>query len=256
MINQDMAEEGRDRALRVLSLLKHLFHNRFAAEAELAPAQKGTISPMRFVTWFSERMNLMNGSDECEKAQVSEETWSELVDLVMHGTLIPQIGHAWFSVILADRPKPVFPLESINICLLLKWADGTIMPNTLFAERRMLSGEAAFSDAAVAAVVANNAASLPGLVTVQSLDALHEKAAVTPFIAPGAAEDPYEVFMGLVLTNIDKLKPELRKPVHNYLRLFQSLVRPPIPPEVYVQVEAKKRQEAQPGRVLGGFDVG
>lgn len=242
-----------DRDEKVVKLLGYLFHGPYVEEMKIPQGKKGFVLPAHFCGWLDSRMRLMDGSDVSEKAGVERDVWDFAVEMLASGLAPERIYQVWYNIALGDRPVPRHNLEKINLVMLLTWDDGTIMPVQVFVTREMLEDGKKFTDGLVASIMSKNSVIMPNAVAEDGLDGLHDKG--TNYRGT-TAEDPFDVFMGLLVKFIPQLRPEFQKPVTDYKLLAQGIIRPLLPPEVRAQLEARKRRWQSGGRPVGGWDAG
>jgi hypothetical protein len=236
-------------------LLRHLFHAVYWPERPDAEAAvKAATPPGEFLKWLDERMNMLPGHEICEKLDVDVRVWNFVAEGVNCGQGGQVLANVWYAVVLADRPPPQVPLKSMNMVMLLAYDDGTLALTNVFVNRVMIeSQDRGFDDALAATIASNNSAALPQQIVRFGLEGLrNESAREAQYTAGPGDTDPYDVFCGLILKFKDQLAPQYRKPVENYLRLFQTIVRPVLPKEALAQLEARKQAAA--GKVRGGWD--
>lgn len=247
--------EAQERSENIVKLLRVLFHGDFCEEQEIAPHQKVSVLPVFFCGWLHKHMDLRSGEPECEQAQVPHETWEQLKTILDNGIAVEQLAPVWYTIVLSDRPKPLHQLKSIQSLILLTWLDGTISPLNVFVTGEMVqTPDKCFTDDLVAQILRNNTQGLVQKIAEMPLDQAHDGASTLRFKSTDPNDpDAYEVFGGLILKVLPQIKAELREPVRNYLRLFQSIVRPVVPAEVLRQYQARQaRENNQPA--TGGWD--
>lgn len=247
--NQQPSPADQERSDNIVKLLRVLFHEDFCPDNDIAPHQKVGVLPAYFCGWLDKHMNIRTGENECDKAGVPHETWGFVQNMLGSGIAVEQLVSVWYTIVLADRPKPLHPLKSIQTLVLLTWNDGTISPINAFATNEMLqTPDNCFTDDLVAQIINNNARALVQKTAESPLDALHDGASSIRFSA-SEPEDPYDVFMGIILKAIPQLKPTIREPVKNYMRLCQAIIRPVVPAAVLRQFQSRQAKPA-----TGGWD--
>jgi hypothetical protein len=242
----------------VTTLLRHLFHECFWPDRPESAAGelKAAVPPGAFLQWLAATLNLQDADAICERLEVPRKVWDFLAEGVHSGQGVQILGNVWYAVVLSDRPPPQAPLKSMNLAMLLTFADGTLALTNAFVSHVMLEDAGKpFDDALAAMIASGNASVLPQQIVRHGLEGLRNEAAKeSQFVAGPADLDPYDVFCGLIVKYKDSLAPQYRKPVENYLRLFQAFVRPPISPHVQAQIEARRKATGAPAR--GGWDEG
>lgn len=256
MTAEDQHDEKREAGERIVTLLRHLFHNKFCPMNDVTEDQKGGVLPAYFYGWLHKHMILMNTDTECEAAGVSLADWSNLVDIVDGGGAVEQLVQQWYTIVLSTRPQPKHPLQSLNMIVVATWEDKTISITQSFLSKEMIQNETGFNDPLTAAIMAHNFRTLLAMIVKNGLDKLHDSSQDYRFTSP-APEDPYDVTMGLILKHIPQLKPELQEPVRNFMRLAQQCIRPPVPKHLVEAYAARKKQaEAKAiGKPQGGWNT-
>jgi hypothetical protein len=250
-------QQVRDEA--TVLLLRSLFHGKFCPDEKVEDDAKGLVLPTYFCGWLDHNMPLMDPATECEAAGVGTDVWEFVRSVLDSGVAVERFAKIWYVVCLGHRPTPKHALEKIVLNMVLHWSDGVIIPIQVFVSAVMLEEGQKFNDGVVASIVSKNCLAFTQAVVTQGLDGMHDGGKNYRGDTP---EDPFEVMMGLLIKlGIPKVRPELQKPVEDYMRLAQGMIRPVIPPEVMAALEAKKRQwqaqrrrQGQIDQVRGGWD--
>lgn len=244
-------DEAKRRTEECVKLLRRFFHVHYCPDTDIAQAQKPQVLPAYFCGWCDKHMVLLDADAECEAAEVPRDTWEYLTDLFASGVAPERIQSIWYLICLSDRPKPGHDLKAINVFAMLTWADGTISPVQAYMTGEMIQTPGqGFTDDLVAQIISGNARALVEQIASEPLDVQHDKASAVRYRS-AAPEDAYEVMMGLIMSNIPKLKPELQDPVRNYMRLAQAIIRPVVPAQAY---RAFKARGGQDKKLTGGWD--
>jgi hypothetical protein len=255
-----MPERPKEQVQDLVKLLRFVFTALFCEDEDIPPQRRGTVLPVFFCGWVDSFLSHTSVDDElsyCERAEVPAETWEAMATLIRSGSAPEQLQAVWYLICLSHNTVPKYPVDAICMTLIIKWADGTIWPIVANCPKELAivaspDSDAVMNEALAMSLLANQ---LPGLyetILTTGFDAAHDhkniyRRAKTP-------EDPIEVMFGLVLQQINNLRPELRQPVLNAMRLAQGMLLPPITPEARARIE-QLRQQAQDKR-HGGFDVG
>jgi hypothetical protein len=245
-------QQARDES--VVKLLAHVFHGRFVRDANVPQAQKGHVAPAYFCGWLDEHASEFDPEEVCREAGVDVEIWQFVRQMLESGMAPERLSQVWYAIVLSDRPLPKYPLDRINLVMLLTWADGSVMPVQVVVSREMMDQGPGFNDGLVASIVSKNVVAFRDAIVDDGLDGLHDKPTTVNYRG-STPEDPFDVFMGLLVKFIPQLRPELQKPVRDYKLLAQGIIRPVLPPAVMQALEAKKRQWQNKGRAAGGWDV-
>lgn len=243
-----MKNPQQERDEQLCKLMFHLFHNKFCPAENIPQEQKGHVMPVYFMGWMDNQLDLLDPATECEAAQVDYSAWEFLSEMVRGGVGPERLTGIWPNVTLGDRPIPQHKLKSVTWNLILQYEDGTIFPAQIHASQEMLDGPG-FADSTVAMILTSRFKEFIEPLVDMGLDGLHDRG------ESYGGDYPFEVLMGAMLQVIPQLKPELHAHLKGYMRLCQAMLRPPIPPEVRAAMEAKKRQAANPGKALGGWDA-
>ena len=228
-----------DRDEQIVLLMQYLYHERFVKEENVPEDKVGFVMPAYFFGWLDKHMNLMNGEEICAAVGVPVEIWTFIKDLVDSGCAVERLHQVWFTIALGMRPQPKTKLERVHLLMLMTWADGTIYPVQVFATQDMLDGPG-FNDGLVAAIVAKNTQSFTESIIEHGLDGLHARG---KNYRGGTPEDPFDVVMDLMLKHlIPNVRPDLRRLCEDYVRPFQGIVRPVLPPEVRAALDYRKQQ--------------
>jgi hypothetical protein len=244
-----MTEVEVDQAVR---LLGHLFHRHFCPAKEIAKDRKAYVPPAPVIEWCADNFVLLDGPTECEAAGVPAAAWDGLKSLIANRAYEPVLRN-WGAITLGDRPPPRHAIGKLSLSLVLHYADGTICPMSCFLAPE---GPEPVTDGNLCDVVSVNTGLIRDTIVQQGVDGTHDKAeAELCFVSDDPADaDPYEVAMGLILKQIPSLKPSLRRPVRNYMLLFQSLVRPLGADKGGVPLADVVRVDSQPKPAAGGWD--
>lgn len=240
---------------QIVKLLSLLFHQHFCLEEKVEGCKKAAVLPAYFFGWLDSHLDMFSTDQRqvmTERLGVPFEVWNAVSDLIASGLAVERLGPLWYAVVLDDRDPPRHALAALDVVILLRWHDGTVSKFQSHVEDAMI-GPAGFTDAAAVMVA--------GSAIVAAVQALAEEG-VDGFYARGqdlrgaTIEDPYEVFMGLVLKCLPQLHSDLRAPVGRYLNLVQQLLRMPVPKYVLAQIQTlKDKNFPARGPVTGGFDV-
>jgi len=254
--------EKRNRDENLVVLFRHLYHNKFCPDENVADEQKTKVLAAYYCGWLDKHMTLMDPATECEAAGVDDEIWQFALNLISSGSAPESLFGVWYSIVIPDRPDPKHALQSINLICNMTFADGSISTSQAFVSREMFDGPV-FNDHIVAGIVRNNMRAVLDAMVEQGLDKLWEQAQKNPFTSP-APEDPFHVFMGWCIKHMvggepppGQLRPDLKPAVLNYIRLAQQCIRPPIPEHYVSAWKARQAQAAakEAGKPRGGWDV-
>jgi len=282
MGGEDLSPEQQTEQL--LQLVGRLFHTH-CEEREIPLDQAGQVNPINFLEWLKEHIKLWNVEDVqelCEEVGCATAVFDRLVSLSEDPTGPNQLAGVWPQVTLAFRGSPQNELASIHSVVLLKWRDGRVVPLSSFVPAELSSVNGELSDGNVCTLIQVGARNIMEMVVNFSLDDLHDHK------SSYADDQAYEMLMGLVIKMLQgaiiidptdedsiKLPPEKRlrlrddlKPrVQDVMRVFQSMFRPPIAPEVQKQINAMREQQVaakqqakppapteQDGPVRGGWE--
>lgn len=233
-----------------VKILAYLFNQMCEEDDELRPAAaRRGVNPMHFAAWLQRHIDLKNGVEVCGELGVPAASW-DFVHLVASSGNAQPILTVWPRVVLGDLPDPKHPLASMHLVLLLEWEDGHLVPISMYLPR-WFAPDAVLTDGIVAAMVNQQVGGAVKTVMDRGLDGMHEHMAESY-----GGEKVFDVLMGAMLKVIPQLDPALQPYLHKWMRLFQGLVRPPVPPELKAQIEAAKRRlAAESGKpAQGGWD--
>ena len=262
---QGSPDPKRNRDEKLVVLLRHLFHNKFAPAEEIQDAKKAEVLPAFFCQWLDQNVILMDAQSECEAAGVEPDSWEHMTNVLGSGAADQAMFGVWYSICLPDRVTK-HELHDINVVVNLTWADKTISTLQAFVSREMFDNDEGFTDHIVAGILRNNMRALLDRMVAEGLDNLHDEAQKTNVFTSVAPEDPFEVLMGWIIKHMlrgepippgHKLKPELVKPVENYMRLAQQCIRMPIPKHIVDGFKARQRaaEAKAAGKPKGGWDA-
>jgi hypothetical protein len=245
---------GEGQRYGLIRLLAYLFHFRFCVEEKIAPDQRPHVLPVYFLGWLDQHAHAVDPDEVCQKAEVPRESWDFLREHVLDNAAgVERVTPYWWFIALSGRPDPKHKLRHLTLTAIYTFEDGSVYPVQTFAHRDMMSS-GSFDDATVVTLVALRWRDLVSDFIARGTDFVHDERAADH--RGGAPEDPFEVVMGLMLKYlIPQVKPELRPFCEKYMRLFQGIVRPVIPPGARQQLEEQKRLREQPGPARGGWDA-
>lgn len=254
----------------MVDLMAHLFHKKFWPEfsERVAKEQPGPLSKIRvpmpgFYEWCIGTLSFLDAEDVCAAADVSTEAWENVRAILESPGAAKFINDAWWFIVLADRPPSAVRLSSINVNVTLTYEDGVIANHQVFVPVSILPGavsESGFTDAMTVSALAVNFHEILHTIASRGLDKSHDMSRSIVYKAPaGVPEDPYEVFMGLVLKGLPQIKPELQEGVRNYMRLAQGAIRPVIPQgaaeaaRIANEQRERSRMASEPRKDQGGW---
>lgn len=247
--------DGGAKIIPTKSLLKlcAILFEEFCQEREISEEHVATVSPVPFLAWFREKNVITvaeSVQDYCARAEAGEVVWHALADLAHDSMGANQLQTIWHAVTLGNRPDPKDRLDSIHVIALLKWTDGRAMPLSSYVPRELVNSSHKFNDGIACTTIQMQAASLVEALRQIGLNDAHD------FRSQIADEEAFEVVMGILLkilmgaAIIDpqtgqhvKLGKELMDRCQNVQRLLQAMYRPPLPPEIRQQIEAKRAEE-------------
>lgn len=238
-------------------LLAHVFHEKFCVQEEIADAQKSGVLPAYFFGWCHKHMDLMSKDDVCHEANVGPDIWDGVMTLLHSGLAAEQTAQVWYQVVLGRRPNPKVPVATINMIVNVTFDDGSVLCSQRFVSKEMVDDIAnGLNDPIALSVLSYNLKGMVEQLAAQGLDSLHADAKKYAWTSQ-EPEDPYDVAMGLILSNIPQLKPGLQDPVKNFMRLAQQCIRPPIPPHVLQAYRGRmmKAKAVADGKPRGGWNA-
>lgn len=197
-------------------LMRHLFGIMLGQEG-LAAKDAVSIIPEYFLAWA--RAGITDGTigtaelaAEAGVDQLAVDFFQEIINSP-GGPLM--VSPVWGSVVLAYRGALKHKVASTQLCYLVRWADGRMLPVSLTARpgSDIMDGDAA-------TVLLQQSKEVNRMIYEQGLDALHEEAAVFD-------EHAYDVLMGAFNLIIPQLKPEYHVMLKQWVCLIQAVVRSP-----------------------------
>jgi hypothetical protein len=258
MHDQDETQDQKNQ--NTVKLLRHLFRA-FLKYENINVEKSGEILPVYFYGWVAKYMAGANGFEECQTAEVHEETWHRLLEIINGGLAPERLNGLWFAICLGDRPRPKHSIKRIKLSCLIIWEDGKISPMQSIVDDIMLPVPCGFEDGLVCTILRQSVESFVRNIVEKGLDGIHDNQDCKNYRGT-TPEDPFDVTMGLILTGISKLRPDLKKPVEDWMRLLQGLSRMPIPAATLAHFQAQRAKRLQDtfkmvrGPARGGFDVG
>lgn len=265
LTKQGTPDPKRSRDEKLVLLLRHLFHGKFCEAENVPPEKRAEILPAFFCGWLDANTNLMDPHEECEAAGVEADTWEHMSNVIASGAAPEAMFGVWYSICMPAR-ETKHELHDINVVVNLTWSDKTISTLQAFVSREMFENDEGFTDHIVAGILRNNMRALLDRMVAEGLDKLHDESQKANTFTSVAPEDPFEVLMGWIIKHMlrgepippgHKLKPELVKPVENYMRLAQQCIRMPIPKHIVDGFKARQRQleGKEAGKPRGGWDA-
>lgn len=223
-------------ALRAASCL----YRRYLAAVPGAPPH-----PTPFIAWAREAFDF---DDAPARAALALEAGATEGGVALLGTLLDMPPDAnplfalWQMVRVGLDRVSRHELDSVQVVLLLRYADGTVMPVTQYCPD-LMSPELGWNDATVSQTVAQSIAHLAGQVEAHGLDGLYERSelkALTP--------EARNVFSNFVaqLSQIPQLDDRYRAQVRLLSKLVLALLYPEkaMPPDVVQMVAEARRARA------------
>lgn len=250
--------DGQSRQTRdehAILLLRRLFHAHYCPENNVPQPDKPGVPLVLFCGWCDAHMSLMDPQLECDAAGVGLETWQFVRRLLDGGAAPEALASVRYAITLGDRPPPKVNIKRVVVAVVTTFEDGTISADTAHMSVEMCNGRTV-TDADFGTFITHNATNLVEKVVAAGLDRLHAESQEHVYTADDPT-DPYDVAMGCIMQNIPRLKPVLQAPVKTYARLFQTLVRPPLPPEAMnrARTRAMVKDGERTGNFTGGWDV-
>lgn len=258
----ETGDEDRPKGARdadAIKLFAHLFNAHFCPAFNVPPADKWrAVGPASFLNWLSQVGDTIDREVACAAAGVPDATFDFVREVADSPKGADAISMAWFAVCLADRPPPPVPVVSVSAAYVVTFADKTVVVRQGFYHKDMNPDQPALSDADVATVAKSLASQAHAGLVGGPLAAAHAEARGGDAFSTTAAEDPFEVMMGLMIKHlIPMVKPELQRPVLTHVRLAQQLIRPPVPKVVVSTIaneHAKSAAASGESRARGGWD--
>ena len=263
------------RTEQLLKLCQYLFHETYCTLNDIPKDKVIQVPVQDFVMWLHGYMNQLSSDDECaicEAAGVEHAIWDFLYARCHEQDGVNQLAGVWPQIALSSRGKPKDKLESMHMCVTLRWKDGRVVPVSAFVPCELASSDAEFTDGIVCTLIQSNAHGLMQVVRDIGLDDLHDKQATV------ASDAAYEQLMGLVILclegakiirpgmevkpeNVVELAPEAREAALTVKMLIQKIYRPPMDPgvrSIMQQLRARKQQKEQQatfqdGEARGGW---
>lgn len=253
---RDVSNTPEDRKARdegVVKFLVHMFHDVCVPDAGVPADAITDVALAWFCGWLDRRMGITDPQTVCDEAGVGLDTW-DVVKKLLDGGLAPEaLSLLWPRVVLARRPAPVNKVKTVNMLTLITYEDGTIAIQQALVSPQVFP-DMPFDDANVTAAVAANQNALLARLAKTGVDGMHAEAQVNKFRAPGRPEDPYEVAMGyLIHKMMPAVHPDLKDALNNVIGLFQTCVRPVIPPHYLDRALAIRRAGITPKGATGGW---
>jgi len=242
----------------VFLIIRKLFQLYLEAEG-LTVADAPQVGPEKFMIWVKDLAEVGlgpfedGGMDLVEELDVDEDSLEAVVAMSANPMGFLQLMPIWHAVVLSQRPDPDHPLESFQLLCILKWRDGRATPLAVFAPGFLSSD--GFTDATVSGLLLTQSQELMRHIISDGLDGLHNSKS-----EQYGGPEVFREFVAMMQSGIAELPLDKRKPCLNYLRLFQSIISPPIPHELQVQIKemaSKVRQTAESelaDELFGGWD--
>lgn len=236
-----------------VELLTQLFHGPFNTMGQFTDEQLRTVIPSFFVNWLCTHYHSLDKNYEAAQAGVPEETWEWFEQIVNGAVPMETLQHIWPAITLARRPKPKHEIIEATLLVMLRFADGTIFPMSRVGVPEIMSNDGITRDHDLAYFYNSQFAAVLEDFRQMTVDMMHD--AGDNF---GDDKD-YNAFMGVLINVLPPQIHESYRPMlEKFIRLFQSLLRPPKSPFV-LQAIARRRAELaakQTGKVVGGFNCG
>ena len=248
-------ENGEEPLFAVFKMLFQLY----LEEKGLTPLQATEVNPEHFMAWVKKLAEVGlgpfgdDGFELLEELGVDEEALEAVMSMAENPMGFLRLMPIWHALVLSPRPNPKHPLESFQILCFLRWRDGRASPLAVFAPSFLSSD--GFTDATVCGLLLSQSQELMRHIMIDGLDGLHDDKS-----EQYGGEDSLREFLSLFQACIADLPEEKRPACLNYLRLFQSILIPPVPHELHSQIkkmsaEARQLEEDDPlDETLGGWD--
>lgn len=238
-------------------IFQYLFQHVFCVEHSVPEERIADVAPGCFLHWLRIKNGLFDVAGVLEKTGLSQEVWDKAWEVLESQEGPAYLMRWWYFICLGNRPAPKHELSSVHCILLLTWKDGTITPISNLVLRDMLINDKDFTDGHVATLLNNHVHdTFIGSVVERGLDGLHDDGKDYRGTTPA---DPYGVFCGIVIKALNEgmasgpIDPQYQKPVLDYLRLAQALIRPPTPP--HIQAAIRTTQQNGAALAKGGWDT-
>ena len=242
----------------------------YCEQNDVPEQSRPNVNVVAFLQWFSASGFTYYSEavqDLCAGANAEEKTWNVLVHMAEQPLGANLLQTVWPQVVLAHRAQPKTRVDSMHLIALIKWMDGRAAPLSCYVPRELCDPSAVFDDGKMATVLQMQANSLVESVRTIGLDHLHD------FRSQMADEGAFDALMGLILMVLNgapvvndkgetvKLGPHTVERCTNVFRLLQAMFRPPLPPEIRAQIEARRAAEVSggfqpidPPEIKGGWD--
>lgn len=260
---------------RIVVLLRRFFHTHFCPAEEIPPGKKCAVEPFYFCGWLDKHMGEFDQVTECEAAGVPLKTWDHVRNILDKGTAPEQLFHAWYAIVLSDRPPPKNPVKDVNVIFNVTYQDGTISTTQVYAAGQpIVEAGGVVDDAMVFSTLRQSIRNVMDTMIGFGLDALHDRAQVdASFTHPET--DPYDLIMGFIQKFLIrgepfphapngapagfKADPRMHKALVTWYRLIQQMLRPVLamPPAAAAALKRTQVQQAAEakGKVVGGWDA-
>lgn len=243
------ASDGGDASADLTALLRHLFHAVMCPELGVAAEDKCGVKAAAFFAWLEASADAVDWAAACEAAGVGYAAAEDVRALAASGRGPDACGRAWYDVVLSDRPPAAVGVKTLVPFVLATFDDGRVAIVQAVVSREASTSGGPLSDAALAAAVAGVATGLADAVARVGAAGLYAMARKDDVVCDGP-EDAFEVLMGAFLFKIlPQLRPDVRRAAEVYARMFQQIVRPPIPRAAFAAAAAGDAPR-------GGWDVG
>ncbi len=232
-----------------VEMVIHLFHGYFREAANITVDELRTTIPSFFMNWLYQNVAMLPREQLCQDTDTSMEVW-EWFDKLADGQVpVEALIGIWPAVTLSRMPKPEKEIASATLLFLLKYTDGQIFPMQIHAVPDLITQKDVLPENDLAYFLHSRVAPILDQLRTDGIDGLYKLG------DNFGTQHDFEVFMGVLIHLLPKhLKPEYQAIATKYSRLFQSILQPPLPPEMKRMIE--KRKAERQGVSVGGFDLG